>query len=108
MEQMEKILAVIYRAVDEVNEGLAEDEQMEKSPSTALYGKASKLDSLGLVNLIVSAEQELADEFDVTITLADEKAMSQKNSPFLSIESLANYVASLLEEGAASEGEKCA
>ena len=32
----------------------------------------------------------------VTITLADEKAMSQKQSPFRNVKSLANYIGELL------------
>lgn len=49
------------------------------------------LDSLQLVTLIVDVEQKMADSFGVTITLADSRAMSQKNSPFRSVGSLADY-----------------
>jgi acyl carrier protein len=57
-----------------------------------LFGKGSDLDSLGLVNFIVSVEENINNRFDVSISIVDEKAMSQKNSPFKSVDSLAEYI----------------
>ena len=65
---------------------------------TTIYGNDSRLDSLGLINLIVAVEQNIEDEFDVSITIADERAMSQKHSPFRTIGSLAEYIEMLLKE----------
>jgi len=65
---------------------------------TTIYGNDSRLDSLGLINLIVAVEQNIEDEFDVSITIADERAMSQKYSPFRTIGSLADYIEVLLKE----------
>ena len=65
---------------------------------TTIYGNDSRLDSLGLVNLLVTIEQNIEDEFDVSITIADEKAMSQKRSPFRTIGTLADYIDMLLRE----------
>ena len=66
--------------------------------SFALYGKNGVLDSLGLVNLIVAVEQAVEDRFDCSITLADERALSQENSPFATVRSLAEYLSLLLHE----------
>ena len=65
---------------------------------TTIYGNDSRLDSLGLVNLLVIIEQNIEDEFDVSITIADERAMSQKRSPFRTIGTLADYIDMLLNE----------
>ena len=65
---------------------------------TTIYGNDSRLDSLGLVNLLVTIEQNIEDEFDASLTLADERAMSQKHSPFRTIGSLADYIEMLLKE----------
>lgn len=59
---------------------------------TALFGTNGLLDSMGLVTLIVEVEQALADRFGITITLADDRAMSQRNSPFRSVGALADYI----------------
>ena len=88
----------VYRAIDEIN---AEDDakyQIEKSEQTRLFGAESRLDSLGLVSLIVGVEEQLDDEYGVALTLADEKAMSRQNSPFLTIATLIDYVQELLTE----------
>jgi acyl carrier protein len=72
---------------------------LAKSADTVLFGKSGSLDSLGLVNLIVAVEQGLEETFEASLTLADERAMSQKNSPFRNVNALAEYVDVLLSEG---------
>lgn len=94
----ERIVQAIFRAVDEVNEQLPREYRLQKSIETALFGRKGGLDSLGLVTMIVAVEQKVEEEFTVTITLADEKLMSQKYNPFQTIGSLANHISTLLEE----------
>ena len=89
---------LIITSVKEINEQLPQAEQLGQSTKTVLFGKDGKLDSLALVNLIVAIEQNIEDEFDVSITIADERAMSQKYSPFRTIGSLADYIEMLLKE----------
>lgn len=96
----EKVLQAIFDAMDEVNEQRPEDQRLEKSADTVLFGESGMLDSLGLVNLIVGVEQRLEEDFGASVTLADEKAMSLKNSPFRSVKTLAEYAATLLSEEA--------
>lgn len=59
---------------------------------TLLFGDGGVLDSLALVTLIVLCEQSVEDSFGVTVSLADEKALSQRRSPFASIGSMADYL----------------
>jgi hypothetical protein len=64
-----------------------------------LFGIERVLDSLALVGLLVAVEQGIDDELGVILTLADEKAASQKKSPFRTIGSLVAYAtARTLEE----------
>ncbi len=93
-----KILNVIYAAVDEVNEQLPPVQQLQKDPQMVLFGRGGRLDSLGLVNFVTEVEQQLEDELEVSLSLADEKALSRKRSPFHSIETLSEYIQSLLNE----------
>lgn len=76
----------------------ADAEQPQVNEETRLIGQGAILDSLGLVSLIVEVEQRVADELDLTLILADERAMSQKRSPFRSIGSLADYICDLVAE----------
>lgn len=93
-----KIIKVIYQSIEEINLQLENEDQLEKSTDTVLFGQNGKLDSLGLINLVVAVEQNIEDEFDIPITLADERAMSQEKNPFRTVESLANYIEILLDE----------
>jgi acyl carrier protein len=94
----ERVLQVVYRAIDEINPGLPPERRLKKSADTALFGHAGALDSLGLVNLIVAVEQAVEDELGASVTLADEKAMSQSASPFRTVGTLAEYVRRQLGE----------
>ena len=94
----EKIIQAIFYVIDEINEQLPNNQQLEPSIDTVLFGKNGKLDSLGLVRLVVALEQNIEDEFDISITIADERAMSQKHNPFRTIGALATYIDILLKE----------
>jgi acyl carrier protein len=98
MNDKDRIIQTIYSAIDDLNQQQAEDLRLEKNPNTTLFGQEGKLDSLGLVNLIVASEQKVEENFGLPISIADERAMSQKNSPFRTVESLADYIAILLSE----------
>jgi acyl carrier protein len=67
---------------------------------TRLIGRNRVLDSMGLVTLIVDVEQRLEEDYDVVVIVADERAMSQRRSPFLSVGSLADYICQLVRESA--------
>ena len=98
MGNKDKILEAVYDAVREVNEQIDEDKQLELSSETILVGDGSNLDSIGLVSLIVTAEQNIEDMFGLSLTLADEKALSQEQSPFRTVGSLVDYVELLINE----------
>tara|TARA_Y100001934_G_C12087593_1_gene647762 strand:- start:529 stop:831 length:303 start_codon:yes stop_codon:yes gene_type:complete len=89
---MRDIKDLIINAVQDLNEQLPQEEQLPLSTKTVLFGRDGKLDSLGLVNLLVMIEQNIEDELEISITIADEKAMSQKHSPFKTIGTLADYL----------------
>lgn len=66
--------------------------------TTSLIGKQAVLDSLALVTLIVDLEQRVEEEFGAALTLADDRAMSQRSSPFRTVGSLVAYLEQLLGE----------
>jgi acyl carrier protein len=61
-----------------------------------LFGGDGLLDSIGLVGYIVEVEEKLETEFEVSLVLADEKAMSRRTSPFARISYLADYILDLI------------
>jgi acyl carrier protein len=66
--------------------------------STSLFGSRSFIDSLTLVSLLVDVEQKVNEENGISITIADERAMSQEKTPFRTIGSLADYVFFLVND----------
>jgi acyl carrier protein len=98
MDTLENVVAAIYRAVDWINAELPPDRQLVKTPDTRLLGPQSVLDSLHLVSLLIAIEREVADTIGMTLTLADERALSMKESPFRTIQSLASYIGVLISE----------
>ena len=95
MISKEKVNEIIFKCVDETN--IEDGTNISKDLNTILMGSDSEIDSLGLVSLIVKIEEAINEEFDVILTLADEKAMSQRISPFKTLDTLSNYIISLLE-----------
>ncbi len=59
---------------------------------TRLIGGNSPLDSIALVSLIMELEQQIDERFDVTTTLTDDQAMSEKRSPFRTVGALASLI----------------
>lgn len=73
-------------------EGVSED--------TVLVGPDAVLDSLGVVQLIVEVEQRVEAAHSISVTLANDKAMSQRNSPFRTVGVLADHVVATAQEAA--------
>ncbi|MBV6478906.1 MAG: hypothetical protein HGGPFJEG_01663 [Ignavibacteria bacterium] len=88
----DQIREIIYESINEINSFFNKDKQLGIKEETVLYGQDSRLDSLGLVNLIVEVEQRLTDKLNLNIDLTDEKALSQNQSPFLTVKSLCDYI----------------
>jgi len=85
-----KILELVYAAVDEVNQQLRRAQRLEKNEDTAISGQGGHLDSLGLVNLVFATEQQVEQEFGVSLNLAD--GASATLNPFQTIGSLVDYI----------------
>ena len=92
------ITNLVFDAIEEFNDLNTEDINLLKDLDCKLFGEEGQLDSLGLVNFIITVEQIIEDELEVNITIADDKAMSQKHSPFRSVDSLVNYLVLILNK----------
>lgn len=66
-----RLLQFLYEVLDEINQERAPEEKIGKSPHTVLMGSSAKLDSLGLINLIVSAEDKFQRTFGRRLSLSD-------------------------------------
>lgn len=95
---LQTIRTLIIDSLKEYNQELQSKELQNPTIDTRLYGPSSALDSLGLVYIVSDLEDKIYQNFGKSIVLADERAMSQKTSPFRSVDTLANYIQNLLEE----------
>ena len=100
----DQLTALIIGVAEELNGTMSQPIPVEKGADAPLYGREGVLDSLELVTMVVAVEEAIEDELGVTVVLADEKAMSQRTSPFLTIGTLAAYAEKLVQEETANAG----
>ena len=65
--------------------------QLVVAGDAPFFGPGSPLDSLGLVALLLDIEEALQAR-GCDMVLSDERAMSQKRSPFLTVQTLVAYI----------------
>jgi len=100
MSEHERIVQVVYAAVDELNKQLPKATRVEKSMDSVLYGKSGTLESLDFVTFIMEVEQKMNDEFGVEILVTDENLLSKEKSPFQTLGTLTEHLSELLKESA--------
>ncbi len=92
----ERALDLIYDAVDEINGQLPADARLEKSPGTVLFGDAGVLDSLALVNLLVTIEERISRAGGPTVGLLDHVATggetSEETMPLRTLGTVAAFI----------------
>tara|TARA_B110000977_G_C10956721_1_gene446899 strand:- start:80 stop:370 length:291 start_codon:yes stop_codon:yes gene_type:complete len=86
----ESLLKLLVQFVEE-NE-IELNGEINLNENIRLIGTSSIFDSMELVQFIVEVESLLDDEFEIEIELTSEKAMSRRNSPFISINTLVEYI----------------
>jgi hypothetical protein len=93
-----EIESVVLNAIRLTNRSLPAEKRVEEAATAAIFGPGSSLDSLGLVTLLIDVEDALR-EAGVDVLLSDERAMSQRRSPFRDVPSLVGYVEGRLQGG---------
>lgn len=84
---LEIVFSALRDAVDQ-NGGDASSVNDE----TVIVGPGAVIDSIGVVSLIVDIEQRLEMDHQISVTLANDRAMSQRNSPFRTPAVLADHI----------------
>ncbi len=94
---MSDIESIIEKAIKEINEWRPED-PIKINGKEVLYGEGGKLDSIALVTLVTSVEEEVLNKLGLNITLANPKALSPHHGPFHNVDSLKEYLKEKIEE----------
>ncbi len=87
------VVAMICQIVSEIP---GAPEKLDET--THLFGAKGFLDSLKLVNVVLDAEQQINDNYNLAISLADDRSVSQERSPFRTIASLTDYILAVAAE----------
>ena len=98
LDRHEKIGHMLFSVIDELNQLRPADEHLEKKLDSPLAGDDGVLDSAGLINLIVLAEQKTAEELGRPILLTDDRTMSQVKEVFATLGTLADYIQQQLDD----------
>lgn len=92
------VIAAVKRNLEFSGKGSAASEKFSDTVSaeSIVFGDGG-LDSIGLVNLIVDLEADLSAGPEsggagLTVTLADERAMSRSSSPFRTVSTLVDFI----------------
>lgn len=95
-----EITQTIIDVAHKVMRELPEEERRTVTDNSTLLGADSVFDSLNFVSFILDLEQTVCQKKNVTIALADERAMSQPTNPFQTVGTLTAYISMLLAEKA--------
>ena len=62
-DRMPQVLEALYRAIDDVNSMLPNDQKLARSEALILNGQGSSLESITFINFLIAAEESLAGAF---------------------------------------------
>ena len=93
-----EILTIVLDGIKSIGEMEDNPALLNPTENLRLFGGDGVLDSVGIVMLMTEIEEKIEDELKKSITLADDRAMSQKTSPFRSVKTLVRYIQNLLKE----------
>ena len=96
----DKVFEIISEAIAELNEELEYEELENVTADTPIFGGETGIASLSLVSIVVEVESNVNEAFDANVTLADEKAMSSRNSPYRNVAAFTDFVLAKLGENA--------
>ena len=72
---------------------------LDADSDTKLYGREGNLDSLSLVRFAIELEEAIYEKYGLSISIVDDRAMSQSRSPFKSVGTIKEYILELVENG---------
>jgi acyl carrier protein len=90
------IEAIVLEGLRTANLARDPASQLAVATDAPIFGSGSPLDSLGLVALLLDIEEALQDR-GYAVVLSDERAVSQRRSPFRSVPALVESIASVLQ-----------
>lgn len=88
----DKIMGLLREIIAELNEELQYESLKNVNEDTTIFGDNEGIDSLSLAFLISQVEIRVDEELGHQVVLADEKAMSMRNSPYRTVGTLIDFI----------------
>ena len=93
--EREQALRILYETIDVVNQQLPPARRLRKAPETVIVGVAGVLDSLGIVNFIVTLEEKAGEVLGVPVQLLDDTMIVDEAGPLRSVATLTSHLATI-------------
>jgi hypothetical protein len=101
----DEIRVIVVRALKEVIPAEALDADLSVDDEMEIIGESSPLDSIGLVNLILSLERGIAKEMNLDISLTEGSNIFEDPQALENMASLVKYLAGIIMEARQGQGE---
>jgi hypothetical protein len=89
---MSDIEKLIHETIDEINEQTPADRRIEKSSQAVIVGTGSTLDSLGIINFLISLEAKVAVLTGTSVSLLNDDTLNDPNGPLRTVESIEKFI----------------
>jgi hypothetical protein len=91
----EQAFRLICEAIDVANQQLPASRRLAKAPQTVIVGSRSSLDSLALINFVITVEEKASEALGRPVQLLEESTAIDEQGPFRTVDSLASHLAAL-------------
>ena len=98
MARIDKITQMLFCVIDELNQLRPVDDHLVKDLDAPLAGDHGRLDSAGLINLIVLVEEKAVVDLGESLILTDDDTLSRVSEIFSNLRSIAQYIDTLMSE----------
>jgi hypothetical protein len=87
-----EIAKLIHQTIDEINEQTPPEGRVGKTPQTIIVGPGSTLDSLGIINFLVTLEAKVAESTGRTVNLLNDDTLSDPQGPLRTVELIERFI----------------
>jgi len=99
IEQLQqKVRSILMDGIDLINEEREPANMVGKSGSEPLFGTASILGSLGLINLLLHMEETIEDDFGLHLPLTDSQDSFSSDGPLENLDRFVLQITRILHE----------
>ena len=93
--EREQAVRILYETIDVVNQQLSPARRLRKAPDTVIVGASGSLDSLGIVNFIVTLEEKAGEWLGGHVQLLDEAMIADEDGPLHTVAALTSHLAAI-------------